>query len=302
MVTPERQKREDAEARFAECQKDLENSGKQLEMGLGRMGASVKEIANTGAKTTTLPAREKKEQRDNYNPEKYDAQMKSIESKMRMSNPGGIILDYVNQTIELYTVCCTAAVCALDKYGVSTSEPKEIADCLKETFVKKHLLDEKYEKTMRTMYTLSTLISKRKIKEMDAGSYAKYYTETAEFVEAMERIVGYTKKQQRTSQDKAQRSDAKQCYQRGIVENVIDYVGLSVKELAKIGIFEVSYFYLKNLVFASPLIGLALLGKCAYIDAEIAQHDQTTSAYTTNIGEQIQKKTNEMVRGCGIQR
>lgn len=267
MVRPERVKEEEAKERFAESQRSEQHDTKQDKGYIQEIRSVIEDLRN------------------NLNPSRV---------RSRTGN-------YLEETVALYNVCRDSAKIVLRKYGVGDCQSKEITDRLEEMCVKRGLLDERYGKTMRTMYTLYTLISeRRRIREMDRETYTKYYAEVEDFAVEMGRVVGYTEKKQRIPEHRTAKTSANQYHQRGILERAFDCGIEGAKELAKMGVIESSYYYIKALVIVPSILALGLVGKCAYIDAQITPKQQTANVYATNSGlQQTEQKNNE--RGCGMQ-
>jgi hypothetical protein len=121
-------------------------------------------------------------------------------------------------------------------------------------------------------------------------------------------IASLNSKESRTKRGAAYR-DIRQSYKkrkqdRNILQQGYDHIAWLCKEVTKAGLAEGSYFYLKKLAIIPAVLGLGIIGKCSYIDAQIPAVQQASSAYTTTsvyttTGEQREQQSS--MHGCGVQ-
>ncbi len=280
MVNPERKKREDAKRIILENERKMDALKHEILSDCERVRVRLGAVRGNRLDEQDVDVASIEE-------------MRKIKQRLRTYlNPTGMITLTANldETVGLYEACHDSAKIVLRKYGVFDCERKEVANLLERRCEKQGVLEANYVKTMRTMYTLYTLISERKkIREMDRETYIKYHTEVEDFVAAMGKIIGYVEK--------------KEARTKGVLETAFEYGAYGLKELAKKGLIESGYFYVKSMIIVPSILALGLFGKCAYVDAQITHHKQTASMYVTNSSaqqQQIEPKNNE--HGCGIQR
>ena len=91
--------------------------------------------------------------------------------------------------MDMYWAVIDAAHAALMSIGAIPPSPRDVADMLRECFVKKGKLNEKYAKTMDTFYQLSKDIIYRKVKAVDGKDYDEYSKLAREFVDKMKKII-----------------------------------------------------------------------------------------------------------------
>jgi len=95
----------------------------------------------------------------------------------------------VSATMDMYWGVIDAAHAALMSVGEIPPSPKNVANLLREHFVKKDELPEKQAKTMEMFYKISKDIVHKKIDKVSAKDYDDYAKLASTFVDAMKKII-----------------------------------------------------------------------------------------------------------------
>jgi len=95
----------------------------------------------------------------------------------------------VNAAMDLYWAVIDAAHAALMSANIVPTNPKNVADTLREVFVGKRELDEKHARTMDLFYSVSKEIVHKKLQKVEPKDFKKYKELASEFVKAAKKIV-----------------------------------------------------------------------------------------------------------------
>jgi predicted nucleotidyltransferase/uncharacterized protein (UPF0332 family) len=91
--------------------------------------------------------------------------------------------------VDLYWAVIDSAHAALMSQDAIPPTPEHVADMLDEVLVKKHRLEKKYSRIMRSFYERSKAVMRREVTDITGADFDKYLAEADDFVKRMEKFI-----------------------------------------------------------------------------------------------------------------